>query len=135
MTEPIDEGRTAPGPEQTGADRAPEHESDEQVRETAARRRAHGLTESGRVRRTRASGAWVALILVAILVVLMLIFIGQNTQKVAINFLWLDGQFSLGIALLFAAVAGILMVALPGAARIVQLRRALRKNQREASAG
>lgn len=38
-----------------------------------------------------------------------------------ISFLGAHGQLSLGVALLFAAVLGILLVVIPGTARIVQL--------------
>ena len=133
MTEPSNEA--TPSPAKTGG--PSDHVPSERTASDGVphRTRAHGLTERGRVRRTRASGTWVALIVAAVLVVLMLIFLAQNTQRVAINFLWLNGRFPLGIALLFAAVAGVLMVALPGAVRIVQLRRALRKNQKEAPFG
>lgn len=99
--------------------------------ESVEPRRARGLTRDGRVRATRASGAWVSIISVALIVIAMLIFIGQNSQKVAVNFLGFNGHFPLGLAILFAAVSGMLLVALPGAARIIELRRALRKNERD----
>jgi len=92
---------------------------------------SRGLTKKGRVRSTRASGAWVSVIIVALLVIAMLIFIGQNSQKVTLNFLAFNGRFPLGLTVLFAAVAGVLLVALPGTARIIELRRALRRNEKD----
>ncbi len=87
-----------------------------------------GLTSKGRVRHTRASALWVGVIVAAILTIFLLIFIAQNSQKVAISFLGFEGQISLAVALLLAAAIGVLVVALPGSLRIMQLRRALRKN-------
>lgn len=87
-----------------------------------------GLNQRGKVRPTRVSGLWIALVTAAVLAIFLLIFISQNSAKVTIQFLGWDGQISLAVALLFSAVIGILVVAVPGTLRIVQLRRALRKN-------
>ena len=89
-----------------------------------------GLTSKGRVRSTRSSAAWIGVIAAAILAIFLLIFIAQNSSAVAIKFLGFEGQISLAIAVLLAAVVGILVVAVPGSLRIAQLRRALRKNAR-----
>ncbi len=77
--------------------------------------------------RTRVSGLWAGLILSAVVGIFLLVFIVQNTDPVQINFLWLDGSLPTGVALLFAAIAGILLVAIPGTARILQLRRAAKR--------
>jgi uncharacterized integral membrane protein len=87
-----------------------------------------GLTNHGRVKRTRVSALWVAIIVAALLMIALLIFIAQNSTSVTIHFLGFSGQISLAVALLLAAVGGVLLVAIPGTARIVQLRRALEKN-------
>lgn len=76
---------------------------------------------------TRTGGLWAALILSAVVLVFLLVFILQNTAPVAIHFLWLDGTLPTGVALLFAAVAGVLLVAVPGTGRIIQLRRQARR--------
>lgn len=91
-------------------------------------RRQKGLTDKGKVRTTRVSALWVGLVSAAILAIFLLVFIAQNLDKVTIRFLGFEGQLSLAIALLLAAVIGILVVAVPGTLRIGQLRRALRKN-------
>ncbi|MFP5073013.1 lipopolysaccharide assembly LapA domain-containing protein [Pseudonocardia nantongensis] len=87
--------------------------------------------ESPTVRRpvpgTRVGGLWAGLILSAVVLIFLLVFILQNTEPVAINFLWLTGSLPTGVALLFAAIAGILLVAIPGTARMLQLRRQARK--------
>lgn len=79
------------------------------------------------VRRTRISSVWVATIVAAIVLVLLLVFIAQNSQRVSVSFLGAQGQLPLGVALLLAAASGILLIAIPGTARIVQLRRAAKR--------
>ncbi|KYH42859.1 lipopolysaccharide assembly protein LapA domain-containing protein [Branchiibius sp. NY16-3462-2] len=84
---------------------------------------AEQLANSDLLHRTRASVWYVGLIVVAILLILLMIFIGQNLDKVTIHFLGLTGQVSIAIALVIAAVAGILLVAIPGGIRMMQLRK------------
>jgi uncharacterized integral membrane protein len=62
--------------------------------------------------------------------ILLLIFILQNTASVKINFLGAHGHVPLGIALLVAAVAGGLLVVIVGAARIARLRLRTRRAER-----
>lgn len=99
----------------------------EDVTDPAPRPHA-GLTSRGRVKSTRASGLWIGLVSAALLAVIFLIFIVQNSKKVTIHFLGFDGDLSLAVALLLSAVIGALVVAVPGIVRISQLRRALRRN-------
>jgi uncharacterized integral membrane protein len=87
-----------------------------------------GMTRRGKVRRTRMSAWWVGLIITAVLLVALLIFIAENSRTVNVQYLGTNGHVSLAVALLLAAVAGVLLVAIPGAARIIQLRRALKRN-------
>ncbi|MEO6501520.1 MAG: lipopolysaccharide assembly protein LapA domain-containing protein [Jatrophihabitantaceae bacterium] len=89
---------------------------------------APGFNEKGHVQATKTSGVWIGLIATAVFVILLIIFIAQNSRKVTLNFFGWEGQFSLALALLLAAVLGILLVAIPGSLRIMQLRRSLRKN-------
>lgn len=77
--------------------------------------------------RSRLAGLWIGLILSALVLLLLLIFILQNLGQVEIHFLGLAGNLPTGVALLFAAVAGVLLVAIPGSLRILQLRRAARR--------
>jgi uncharacterized integral membrane protein len=53
---------------------------------------------------------------------MLLIFILQNAQQAQVSFLGAHGTLPMGVALLLAAVFGVLLVALPGTARIMQLR-------------
>ena len=74
------------------------------------------------VPRSRAGGVWVAAVAFALVLLLLLIFLLQNGQRAEVSFFGAHGQLPMGVALLLAAVFGILLVALPGTARIVQLR-------------
>lgn len=76
----------------------------------------------GRAPRSRIGGAWVALIAAAVVLLFLLIFVLQNGQRVEVSFLGANGTLPMGVALLLAAVFGVLLVALPGTARIIQLR-------------
>jgi uncharacterized integral membrane protein len=82
------------------------------------------------IKRTRTGGVWVASVLFALMLVLLLIFILENGQRARISYFGAHGHLPLGVALLFAAVLGILMVVIPGTARIVQLRIAARRHRR-----
>lgn len=91
-------------------------------------RPAPGFNEKGHVRRTRVSGVWIGLIATALFLVLLVVFIAQNSHRVSIHFFGWRGQFSLALTILLSAVIGVLLVAIPGSVRILQLRRALRQN-------
>jgi uncharacterized integral membrane protein len=67
-------------------------------------------------------GLWVATVAFALVLLLLLIFILQNGQRAEVSFLGAQGHLPMGVALLLAAVFGVLLVALPGTARIAQLR-------------
>ena len=64
----------------------------------------------------------------AVLIVVM-IFIIQNAHAVNISFLGAHLHLSLAVALLLAAVAGAVVMAAAGTARITQLRRVMRHNR------
>ncbi len=87
-----------------------------------------GFDDRGRVKRGRVSAAWVGSIAAAIVLILLIIFIAQNLNRASLHFLGLSGHMPLGLMLLIAAVAGVLLVAVPGSIRILQLRRALKAN-------
>lgn len=77
---------------------------------------------------TRAAAMWVALILGFLILIVLLIFIAQNTTPTAFQFLTWHWTLPLGVAILFAAVAGGLITVAVGAVRIFQLRRAAKHN-------
>jgi lipopolysaccharide assembly protein A len=79
---------------------------------------------------TRTSGLWVAVGFFAVLLLLLLIFILQNGRTVDVSYMGAHGHLPLGVALLLAAVCGVLLVVLAGAARISQLRTVARRHRR-----
>ena len=79
---------------------------------------------SRRALRTRVSASWTAVVVAALVLVLLVIFIAQNTQHSSVNFLWLHGGAPTAVVLLIAAAAGALIVVIVAIARILQLRRA-----------
>jgi uncharacterized integral membrane protein len=77
---------------------------------------------------TKAGAMWTALILGFLILIVLLIFIAQNTTTTPFQFLGWHWSLPLGVAILFAAVAGGLITVAVGAVRIFQLRRAAKHN-------
>ncbi|MEH1026682.1 LapA family protein [Micromonospora profundi] len=74
------------------------------------------------VKRSRIGDLWIVAVVFAIMLLLLLIFVLQNGQRTEVTFLGAHAALPTGVALLLAAVSGVLLVALPGTARILQLR-------------
>ena len=81
--------------------------------------------------RTRISASWTAVVVAAFVLVLLIIFIAQNTQRSSVNFLWLHGSAPTAVVLLIAAAAGALIVVIFAVARIRQLRKAASSSAHE----
>jgi len=77
---------------------------------------------------TKAGALWSALILGFLILIVLLIFIAQNTTTTAFTFLGWHWSLPLGVAILFAAVAGGLIAVAVGAVRMFQLRRVAKRN-------
>lgn len=77
-----------------------------------------------------AGGTWVALIIGALLLILLLVFVLQNQEAVDITFLAWHFSFPTGVGFLLAAIAGALIMAMVGAIRMFQLRRQITKNKK-----
>ncbi|CAN5200429.1 DUF1049 domain-containing protein [soil metagenome] len=88
------------------------------------------LPPESAVQFTRAAALWGALIFGFLILIVLLIFIAQNTESAQFAFLGWHWSLPLGVAILFAAVAGGLLTVAVGAVRIFQLRRAAKKNLR-----
>lgn len=71
---------------------------------------------------TRAGMVWAAVASALVVLILLIAFILQNQEYVLVKFFGLQGSVPLGIALFIAAVGGGVLVAIAGAARIIQLR-------------
>jgi len=81
---------------------------------------------------TRISGMRTSLIAAAVGLIVVMIFIIQNAHAVNISFLGAHLRLSLAVALFLAAIAGALIMAAAGTARITQLRRIMRRDRRKA---
>lgn len=78
--------------------------------------------------RSRLGSIWVSLIGMSVVLVVLLIFVLQNPARAEIKFLWLDGRLPIGVGMLFASIAGILLIAIPATGRMWQLRRKVRRD-------
>ncbi|MEV6851815.1 lipopolysaccharide assembly protein LapA domain-containing protein [Actinoplanes sp. NPDC051411] len=78
---------------------------------------------------TRISAAWLGVWAGILVVILLIVFIAQNTAGVRIRFLWMDGVMPTALALLIAGVGGAIIAMAVAAARIVQLRRLVRRRR------
>ncbi len=85
-----------------------------------------------KVRRTKFSGLWVGITVAAIVLLVLLVFIIENGQSVDVGFFGAHWHTPLGVTMLLVAICGILLVAIPGYGRIIQLRRMLRKTAKPA---
>jgi uncharacterized integral membrane protein len=81
------------------------------------------------VPRTRWSAAWVGICAAALTLVLLIVFMLQNTRSVEVTFLWMHGTLPLALALLIAGVGSAILAMVFGAARITQLRRLARRRR------
>ena len=79
-----------------------------------------------RVPRTRTGAAWLGVCIAAVALVVLIIFMLQNTRRVEVTFLWMHGSVPLAMALLVAAVGVAILAIAVGAARTTQLRRLFR---------
>ncbi len=90
----------------------------------------HGGKRYPGERHTRLSGAWTALVIGILALVVILVFILQNLQSVELSFLAFHGRLPLAVALLFAVILGAVIVMAFGGARIRQLRMVVRRARR-----
>lgn len=116
MTAPATPTSVAPEPDPATGPEVPEQLPDNS-----------SVIPRARIVRTRISGAWVAVLVAVVGLVFLLIFILQNLSRASVSFLGFGGTLPMGVAMLFAAIAGALLIALVGSARILQLRRGARR--------
>lgn len=94
--------------------------TDEPVYETPAPAEKSGIS----------AFVWTALILGALILILLLVFVMQNNQKVDISYFAWTFSMPLGVALLLAAIAGLLVAGIVGSVRIMLLGRKLKRAQK-----
>jgi len=127
MTEPVSHAPTLPPPSLNG---------DAPAAPTAAPTSATPPQEASaaptprRSLGSRIGTARTALFAGALVLVVVLIFIIENANTVTITFFGAHLRISLAVALLLAAIAGALIMAAAGTARITQLRLTMRRNRR-----
>lgn len=80
------------------------------------------------VSRTRTSAAWLGICAAAVILLVLIVFMLQNTGSVEVSFLWMQGSLPLAMALLIAGVGAALLTMMVGVARITQLRRRFRQD-------
>jgi uncharacterized integral membrane protein len=88
-----------------------------------------GRAEPVKVARTRTSAVWAGIWAGVVVLILLIIFIAQNTASVEIRFFALEGRISLALALLIAGVAGAAVAMAVAAMRILQLRRQIHRGR------
>jgi uncharacterized integral membrane protein len=102
--------------------------SPDQPPETSTPAPDNGPPPESAVKYTRAASLWSSLTMGFLVLIVLLIFITQNTASAQFSFLNLRWTLPLGVAILLAAIGGGLLTVLVGTARIFQLRRAAKKN-------
>ena len=75
-------------------------------------------------------GVWVSLILGAIITIMLLVFIIQNNTAAQFQYFGWTFSLPLGVAMLLAAIAGVLVAGIIGSVRIFILSRRLKKVQK-----
>jgi len=85
---------------------------------------------SNPLRASRTSGLWIAVAASGIVLVLLIIFIAQNTDPVSVRFLGWEGETPLSVAILVATAAGLFLATIAGSLRILQLRRRIKRESR-----
>lgn len=78
--------------------------------------------------RTRLSGVWVGVVVGVVVLVFLLAFIIQNSKTVKVSIFTVSVHMPLGVALLLAAVGGVLLAGIVASLRIWQLRHRLHQS-------
>lgn len=94
--------------------------------ETEARASSPGREH---VRQTRTGATWVGIIIGALVLVLLIIFLLQNTVSVHVAFLGLQGSAPLAVMLLIAGVGFAIVTLAVGSLRMGQLRRRITRER------
>lgn len=80
------------------------------------------------LRGSLASRTWLALAAFGVVLVLLVVFLAQNTERVPLDFLGWTWHPPLAVALLAATAAGLLLALTAGSVRIWQLRRRVHRS-------
>lgn len=133
IPEPDGRAETTGAQEHTGERApAPGAAAGQAAQKPSTRRRGRSAQPTA-VTPSRLGGMWTALTSGAIVLLLLLIFILENGRSVDIVYFGAHGHLPLGVALLLAAILGVLLVLIPGGGRMLQLRRAARRHAARAA--
>jgi lipopolysaccharide assembly protein A len=121
---------SADGPAAAGPQQAPDGGSERSEPEVTPRASAEPTRAQHTIGPTRTSMVWTMVAIGVVVLVAILVFILQNGQRARVRFLMANGTLPLGVALLFAALLGALLVLVAGAARVLQLRVMARRHRR-----
>lgn len=80
--------------------------------------------------RTVAGSTWVMACIAVLILIVLVIFVAQNTESVRVTLFGFHGRFPLAVALLAAVAAGCVLTLGLGTTRILQLRRIVRRRRR-----
>lgn len=116
----------APQPEEPTVPETPTTSQPDARTEPVPSRRKQARADDP-LRRSKTSALWVSVFGLGLVLTLLVILILQNTQPVKFSFLWWEGTPPLSAALLIAAAGGILLTAIAGSLRILQLRRRIKR--------
>lgn len=95
-----------------------------------SRRDGGPATGADPLRSSLTGRAWVSVVALGVVLVLLIIFIAQNTRSVTVSFLGWEGRTPLAVALLIATAAGLFLAAVAGTLRIWQLRRRVKRENK-----
>ncbi len=121
---------SADGPAAGGPQQVSDGGSEPFEPEVTARAGAEPTRAQHTIEPTRTSTVWTMMGIGVVLLIAILVFILQNGQRARVRFLMVDGTLPLGVALLFAALLGALLVLVAGVARVLQLRVLARRHRR-----
>ncbi len=79
------------------------------------------------LRASQISRLWVGVTALVVMLLLLVIFVAQNTQRVEVSFLGWNGHPPLSVAILAAVVVGLALAVIAGTLRLLELRRRVRR--------
>jgi len=79
------------------------------------------------LRASRVSRFWAALAALVVLLLFLVVFVAQNTERVSVSFLGWDWHPPLAVAMLIAVLVGLAITVTAGTLRIWQVHRRVRR--------
>lgn len=104
------------------------HPNDERPdRDPTVQQSAPDQTAKDPLRASRVSRFWFALAGLVVLLLFLVVFVAQNTEKVSVSFLGWQWHTPLAVAMLIAVLVGLAITVTAGTLRIWQVRRRVRR--------